>query len=190
MLEHDKADRAQALSGKKTSVHIPDERLIHAGRGYVLFRLKACVRPLRFRLTGEAIQTIDLPWPAMVLLARNKEGQRSLRAFALASNQRPHAGTDLYHAPLLNIDSRGVVSVAAMDLPSGVKERHIDAWAEVLTQCIFTHNANPFALDLGRHPVATYTHIHALKKLSQRGLKQFPKSWLKPYGTPLGALHV
>jgi PRTRC genetic system protein B len=63
----------------------------------------------------ERTALLTVPMPAL-LLAAHLNG--SLAVIALADNARPEADTPLYHAPLPNISSRGLVCLGSTERPA------------------------------------------------------------------------
>lgn len=79
-----------------------------------------------------------LNYPAMLFIA-SKSGGRSLRIFALASDERPSLETQLFHVPLFNINERGSLCFGSATFPSEVNAQVIDQFEAALFEANFTH---------------------------------------------------
>ena len=66
-------------------------------------------------------RTLQLSTLPFFCLEKDKQGEpNGLIVFALPSNQRPNENTHLYHAPLMNIYSNGVVCQGNATLPKKI----------------------------------------------------------------------
>ncbi len=74
------------------------------------------------------------PQPPLLFIA----GERSLRVFALASDERPTAESEVYTAPYYNTSSDGVC-LGSMPLPTELSPDETDAYSAAFFHSAFTH---------------------------------------------------
>ena len=96
------------------------------------------------------------PQPPLLFIA----GERSLRVFALASDERPKADTKVYTAPYYNTSSDGVC-LGTMPLPTNLSPDETDAYAAAFFHSAFTHGtAQRLLKGWGGSYGELWTHVH------------------------------
>lgn len=190
MLCHDRGERITQWANHGRFVSVPDQRLLRAGRGYLLFFLPAQRRAMRIDPTGEGGSDLLVPWPSLIGVASAINAAPTLRLFATPTRRRPDGRSLLYHAPLMNVDSQGRLDISACDPPRAYGERQLEAWVRLVIDQTFTQTLNPLALDLGREPVSTLAHHHFYCALATSGTATFPRAALRCRDLRLGETSV
>jgi len=83
-----------------------------------------------------ALSGQSFPQPPLLFIA----GERSLKVFALASDERPTGDTNIYTAPYYNTDQRGVC-LGSMPLPSSLSVHDTEAYSDAFFHSAFTHGS-------------------------------------------------
>ena len=83
---------------------------------------------------GEKAQGV-VTWPALVFRADDK----GLRVFALPNNKRPEPNTELYTAPLWNIDNQGRLCFGTASQPDKIAPEYAKTWEDAVYNTRFTH---------------------------------------------------
>ena len=102
----------------------------------IIWYRKRFHKKIWFRV-GKGIQSFFVEWPALLYKANKKS--KSLQVFALSSNSRPTPNTRLYHAPLMNINSFGVLCQGTAVLPKDINVSTIADCESSLIDSQFTH---------------------------------------------------
>lgn len=122
-------DRLDELNGQQERKLLPESILLRDGDMFVWWT-KPRLAPMWFRV-GTAPISYNVRWPSLLWVYGRRE--RSLRVFGLGSSQRPTMKSPVYHAPLMNIGSRGHLCEGTAVLPS-----HGDEWStEDIEACVF-----------------------------------------------------
>ena len=125
-------------------------------------------RSLWFRV-GRKTMRYQVPLPGLVLCAARRG---ALRIFA-TKGDRPGRDAQLYHAPLMNIDSNGFMCFGNIPAPQyGLA--HISSWESVLFDTCFVHVNHQGTL-LRPDPVSTEDLLTFWRKL--KGRRTFRKKW-------------
>lgn len=194
MFAEDKEKRVSRQEGEARRIHVPDPRFVYAEEQYLLLRMPAQCREVSICINGSHVERLKAPLPPLVLLAERGMSGSRLRVFSLKTNSTLKKDTRLYHAPLMNVDSRGVLSLGGFDTdprePDGLDGKDADQWVALVTDRLYTHIENPLCINLGRDPVFTYSYLRAVRNQHNAGETRFPKDLLKETGIRLGDLCV
>ena len=79
----------------------------------------------------------SFPQPPLLFIA----GERSLRVFALAEDERPTGSSPVFTAPYYNTDHRGVC-LGSMPLPTALSVHETDACSDAFFHSAFTHGTS------------------------------------------------
>jgi len=110
---------------------------------YLVWYKRRFVGEMWFRV-GSKPESFTVEWPPLVFVAN--KSHRSLRVFTLPSNNRPTGRTRLYHAPLMNINSHGILCQGTAALPSQICIETIHHCESTLFDSQFTHVNHEFTL--------------------------------------------
>lgn len=104
------------VATKKTSLGLLPENVIHIGINDLIWYVKAKVWKMAFP-TEKGTEYFDVPLPAHLIRAKDGE----FFAYALKSNKRPTANTEIFHSPVPNVYSDGRICQGSVKFP-----KHID----------------------------------------------------------------
>ena len=82
----------------------------------------------------QGLSGISVPHPALLFIA----GERSLKVFALSSDERPTAETEVYTAPYYNTSSGGVC-LGSTPLPATLSVDDTESYSDAFFHSAFTH---------------------------------------------------
>lgn len=102
----------------------------------IVWHTKRFVGEMWFR-HGKKPECLTVEWPPL-LFAASKTTQ-SMHVFALSSNSRPTMDTRLLNAPLMNINSRGLLCQGTASLPAVITTDSIEECEATLFDSQFTH---------------------------------------------------
>lgn len=147
--------------------------LIKRSSSQLVWTMPPATRMLWFKMQGQRVQSIRAPWPRLVLIA-DRDGE--LRVFAIKGAERPTPDTPLFHAPLMNINSQGLLCFGNVSKPE-FSVSNLQEFEKAITHSHFTHtnNAHTFA-DKGS--VTDDRHIENWREISR--MKDFPEKKLRP----------
>lgn len=133
----------------------------------------------------DSVFSLNVVWPTLLFVANKRKN--SLMVFALSSDSYPTEKTKIYHAPLMNISSTGVVCQGTAVLPKIITVACIEDVEATIYDSLFTHVNHFQTLTLGDDKKVSNTdHIRFWKKqekLNQSSVKKF----LVPFSS-VGAL--
>lgn len=119
-----------------------------------------------------------MPHPALVFaLRRTRQSNHAytgISVYALAENMRPSATTNIFRAPLLNVDGSGSVCWGNGTKPKGTAVADIPAWQSLFFTSVFTHYN-------GSSPVRGSDCYGFIADLLEEGVWEFPIDRLLPY---------
>lgn len=156
--------------------------VIYESDATLVWQRKASVKPeqiwFRSNSSSEPALSINAKYPALVFVLNKLNS--NLQIFAKQSNALPTAETQLYHAPLCNINSRGFLCVGSAEMPkmSDPTSKIISMCEAVITDTLFTHpnNAKTFVSD---GEVSMKAHIAIWKEIAQSGKPPSSKHMVK-----------
>lgn len=117
----------------------------------------------------------DVPWCSLLFFASKKEGI-SLRVFAVKDDVVT-PDTQLFHAPIMNVNSRGVLCFGNATKPNNISTDAIPVFEEAIYQTKFSHTNHGYTL-LSESSVSNTDHHKFWKSLS--GADTFPLQRLNP----------
>ena len=121
----------------KSNEHILlSESVLLDDHSSIIWYRKRFVNPIWFRV-GNGVQHFNVEWPPLLYCVNKKHS--SLKVFALGSNSRPTLSSRLYHAPLMNINSSGVLCQGTATLPVEIDASKLTECESSLTDSQFTH---------------------------------------------------
>lgn len=85
----------------------------------------------------QGLSGISLPHPALLFIV----GERSLKVFALSSNDRPIAESEVYTAPYYNTSSGGVC-LGSTPLPATLSVDDTESYSDAFFHSAFTHGTS------------------------------------------------
>ena len=85
----------------------------------------------------QGLSGIPFPHPTLLFIA----GERSLKVFALRSNERPTAETEVYTAPYYNTSSGGVC-LGSTPLPATLSVNDTESYSDAFFHSAFTHGTS------------------------------------------------
>jgi PRTRC genetic system protein B len=80
---------------------------------------------------------LKVTYPALLYVASKEK--RKLNVVALDSDKRPSLDSPVYHAPLMNIDSRSSLCIGNATMPDVPNEKSISEIVKCLVSSNFTH---------------------------------------------------
>jgi PRTRC genetic system protein B len=144
-------DLAQALTVELSSTEIafnPDTLLQNTHDSLVWYS-KAQAGPMHFIQNG-GHRSLKVQWPA--LLWKVNKRSKSVYIAAIA-NRRPTLQSKLYHAPLMNIDGRGMLCLGNAELPEVTQQQVSTSLLKEIESCVrdtnFTHTNHSLTLKGG-----------------------------------------
>lgn len=137
----DAKDLAQILTGTTPDTLDPEADFIDGSVLYATSRLRSWFVPGRARTMyirqGKRRVRLDVIWPSLVFAA---SARGNLLLTATSGARRPHPGTPLYHAPLMNIDASTAVCQGSVTTPEAPAEaRAMPEWEDAIFRTWFTH---------------------------------------------------
>jgi len=121
---------------KEPTVEITNPNVIIDTHQLLVWQKQRFKSDMWFR-TGSRVLSYYVEWPPLIFIA-NKEN-KSLSVFSAATNSRLTMETRLYHAPLMNISSNGLLCLGTATLPSTISSKAIDECESALIDSQFTH---------------------------------------------------
>ena len=85
----------------------------------------------------QGLSGVSVPHPALLFIA----GERSLKVFALSSDERPKAETEVYTAPYYNTTSGGVC-LGSTPLPATLSVSDTENYSDAFFHSAFTHGTS------------------------------------------------
>ncbi|WP_019584502.1 hypothetical protein [Thioalkalivibrio sp. ALE16] len=166
----DAKDLAQILTGATPDRLDPEADFIDGSVLYASARLRSWFVPGRERTMyiqqGRRRIRLDVTWPSLVFAA-NARGKLFLAATSGA--RRPHPGTPLYHAPLMNIYASTAVCQGSVTTPAAPAEaRAMPEWEDAIFRTWFTHTNHPRTF-AGGESGSTAEHIKRWRELAKAG---------------------
>lgn len=132
----------------------------------------------------EALQGASgqLPITALVWMLQRTPGKgiwQGMHVYGLSESKRPTSETQLYRAPLLNINDDGAVCWGTGKVPQGRNQSDIQEWVDAFFGSTFTHynQSNPF------QGVDCYEFLAGLLK---QPTETFPVEVMRPMKSTLG----
>jgi len=159
---------------------IDPELLWHGRRclGWVAMRR----RRLMWYRSGTRTERWCVPWPSIVM---NVVG-RSLFVGALNNDERPRLDTPVFHAPLMNVSSRGSLCAGTASMPLGCTQADRPAYENILYDTAFSHVTHANTLTLPeRLEVDTVAHARFWRSLHRARADTFPIEALVPMNLTL-----
>ncbi len=126
----------------------------------------------------EALQGafLEMPLPALVFALRrglSANNWNSISVFALSKNERPDASSEMFRAPLLNVEDDGNVCWGDGQKPSGRGVGDIVDWEKLFFSSKFTHYN-------GTSPLQSEEPYQWIADFCSQNKDQFPIEVLKP----------
>lgn len=130
------ADEFENAGSGQGDVELLPESVFVNSRNTLAWVSKAEKRAIWFNLGGKR-RGFNVWWPHLVYIANKK--YRSLRVFAVQNGKRPSLESKLYHAPLMNISSDGVLCEGTARLPKNLCVGSLARIEACITDSCFTH---------------------------------------------------
>ena len=144
------------------------------GADFLVWWRPARVGPMGFLLHGQRFG-VRVPWPPLLFVAR----EQRLWCAALAEDARPEPETPLFHAPLMNVDTKGEVCLGTAEVPPDCAIESHAAWEAVVCDTNFAHVNHRQTLQVpGAREVGTEAHFAFWQTLHERA--HFPTDALVP----------
>ncbi|WP_422452229.1 hypothetical protein [Endozoicomonas sp. ALC066] len=118
----------------------------------------------------------NAPWPNLLFWATKKNGNVSLKVFAVTDEQLSPSSC-LFHAPLMNIDSSGFLCFGNVVKPDNISASSIPVFETAIYDSKFSHTNHINTLS-GEHYKTGADHVRFWKSLS--GAPEFPTERLNP----------
>lgn len=119
-----------------TTIDFLPENLLFESDSLVVWHTKRFIGDMWFRV-ATAPECLTIEWPALIFIASKQS--KKLKVFATATNSRPTMDTKLYHAPVMNVDEKGVLCQGTATLPSVICTSTIKDCSDTLFDSQFTH---------------------------------------------------
>lgn len=123
---------------------IPSFGLAQTAKGILWWRARHVSR-MWFN-TGKKVVSLNVEWPNLLYMALHNGG---MRVFGLGNASRPDETSTIYHAPLMNIDSKGLVCLGSATVPKIASFENVGNFEEAITGSRFTHVNHKFTLRNG-----------------------------------------
>ena len=138
-----------------------------------------------FRVGSKPISFL-VEWPP--LLFQLSKDSRSLRVFALGSDQRPSERTRLYHAPLMNISDNGLLCQGTAKLPGELSVASIAECESTVYDSQFTHTNHDHTLKGGASDTQHVRYWRSKASSKKKGVERVNACELSFTGKRLGDL--
>lgn len=158
-------------------IFLPENVLINNEKSLVWYT-KSKVSNMFFKKGGSGTR-LQVPYPALLWSVDliNKQ----LHLFSLDSDVRPTLNSPIFHAPLANISSKGLVCQGTAKIPSQMNLSTLEAVEATIYDSAFTHINSPKTLS-NKQGDTTANHIKFWEKLNKKQAKEFPLDCLNPFG--------
>ena len=179
------------MGREQASFEILPHNVLSKGSGYLMWWMQPEVRPMLLKPQGSKKGVeITTCWPSLVLLVVG----RTLFVAAVKGNERPHAGSHLFHAPTPNVFADGRVCTGSAKLPLDCELADIDGWQGVLTGSFYTHDNHDDVLVAAKSKrrkkaaADESTRYESNRFWIERDgvVEHFPENRLSPLGLKLG----
>lgn len=135
-------DEMTDSSNTKASLEILPQNVIHFSSKAIVWHTKRRKRTLFF--LNEAI---EIEYPPLLFIY---DKSLNLSIYALPNNSRPHGDTRIYHAPLFNIYSSGVLCRGNLKFPNSLKLSSISLIEQEYFNSRCSHVNHDFTLKVKR----------------------------------------
>lgn len=155
--------------------------VIAQGGDMVAWHVPSKKRPMFFSTSNEGAFCLNVAWPALLFVARGSH----LWLAALDTNERPSADTPVYHAPLMNHDSRNGLCSGSVKMPARACLDTMAEFEAAVFESNFSHvnghnHLKYRALQSAGDHACNDTHLAFYRSVEKRRLKQFPTRNLLP----------
>ena len=168
--------------GRTTPPEILPENVLVAHPDMLAWWVPAHVRPAYFAISAPPVglralsarTTVPVPYPPHLLVATRSR----LGVYALPSNERPNAGTQVLHSPILNVFVDGLLCWGNIPKPKALTIASIAEYERAVFDSWSTH-PNP-----GQELTVTGKGglVRLWDDLAARKARHFPLARLKPFG--------
>lgn len=137
LTHQDEIEIVRLLLGRSqhNGIAVYPESLLFRDEGAVCWWLPPTQRIMHLMTHDGGLQHVKALWPSLVALVRDRE----LFLVAVPGTARPTGKTDLFHAPLGNVDAKGRVCTGNARLPLTSDVSDIEGWSSVVFDTAFTH---------------------------------------------------
>lgn len=181
---------ANLLTRKKHKANIemlPENVLAHDD-DYLMWYEKAAIRPMYFNIANTNRKEIfTVPWCNLIFLAT---ARRELFIAAYKGNNRPNAGTPLFHAPLMNIYKQSHLCYGSATRPRSLNFNSRKRWCDAVFNTNFSHTNHDKTLNstskyADEEGVSNGNHFIFWKTLHTDKKTSFPDEVLNPLSKKL-----
>lgn len=162
------------------------ENLLFRDAYQMVWYVPPAKRNMYFR-SGTTSKKFSVMWPGLVMSYKLDKG---FRIVAYAGKGRPTAGQKLYHAPLWNIDNKGVMCAGTAITASELNDEAMNVWNRAVFETNFTHpNHDNYIRSRNKSKKGRVSQAQYMKMLQQKELNGSPfcASEMEPINTTLKA---
>lgn len=134
--EFDKQALRDFLNGEEEmkSGWIPENVMMMNSKRMVWY-VPSKIRPMHF-LTKDGSIHYSILWPSLVFCF---DAQKRLRVATFMGNRRPRLDQKLFHAPIWNVDSNGVLCAGSNTTTQQISIEAMQIWEEAIFKSNFSH---------------------------------------------------
>ena len=137
----------RGVKAPRLAARVIHQDVLYLDGDSVVFWTKASKKLCHFKCNDDPNQSpslektsLRLALPSLVWVVRRKTGAGpSVHVYAVKAKGRPTDSTELFSAPLMNVESCGEVCWGNTMLPKTEKRDEPDAWVEAFFSSAFTH---------------------------------------------------
>jgi len=131
---------------------------------HLVWYAQSCTKRMWFRVAGSKPLGLEVTWPTLLFVA-DKISFR-LNVYALADDAFPTMDTDVYHAPLMNINGMGNLCLGSAKLPDIISKETMQEIEDTIYDSNFTHVNHRETLQIknAKKQCDTKTHLAFWKK--------------------------
>lgn len=164
----------QKSSVRRVPIQMVDESIIGVSPRAIVFDIPPSQREMVFCIAGGEPQSLTVPYPHLVGAGIvNAKNEIELHLVGLRRRGKPLLDTPVFHAPLMNVDAAGRITIDQSISDIGVSVSSVPFWIEVLSNTKMTsvaHERTVRIKDLKPGAsVSTYNHLRFWQSLARKG---------------------
>lgn len=169
----------EIFSGEDESLTLKNPSIIAENSKFIAWTCPARKAVMWFRCASNQPIRLNVNWTSLLFIA-SKKG--SLYVFALGSNKAPNLDTIVYHAPLMNIGSNGMVCQGTAKLPKTINSNSLYDIESTIYSSFFTHVNHSETVNIKNDKIvkcSTPQQLKFWKSKAKSGEKVFSKEMVK-----------